>query len=85
MSLAAVIATVIELWLAIGLLFSLAFVTVGVQRVDRGAIGAPWGFRLLLIPGATMLWPLLLARWLRGRGTPEERNAHRAAAQSRAE
>jgi len=67
-------------YLAAGLVFALAFVTAGVQRVDPAAHGAPWGFRLLILPGAAALWPLLLARWVRGAGPPEERNAHRDAA-----
>lgn len=66
--------------LAAGLAFALAFVTVGVQRVDPAARGAPWGFRLLILPGAVALWPLLLVRWLRAGPPPEERNAHRDAA-----
>lgn len=67
-------------YVAAGLVFALAFVTVGVQRVDTAAQGAPWGFRLLILPGAVALWPLLMARWVRGAGPPEERNAHRDAA-----
>jgi hypothetical protein len=67
-------------YLAAGLVFALAFVTTGVQRVDPAARGAPWGFRLLILPGAAALWPLLLARWLRGTPPPEEHNAHRDAA-----
>lgn len=67
-------------YLAAGLVFALAFVTAGVQRVDPAARGGTWGFRLLILPGAAALWPLLLARWLRGAPPPEERNAHRDAA-----
>jgi len=70
------------LYLALGLVFALAFVTAGVQRVDPAARGAPVGFRLLILPGAAALWPLLLTRWVRGGGPPEERNAHRDAARA---
>lgn len=69
-------------WLAAGLVFALAFVTAGVQRVDPAARGAPWGFRLLILPGAAALWPLLLLRWVRGGSPPAERNAHRDAARA---
>ncbi|HEX8914565.1 MAG TPA: hypothetical protein VF796_19605 [Humisphaera sp.] len=52
-----------------GLAFALAFVTVGVGRVDPAARGAPVGFRLAIVPGAAALWPVLLVRWARvGRG-----------------
>jgi hypothetical protein len=64
----------------LGAAFALAFVTVGVGRVDALARGAGVGFRLAILPGVVALWPLLLVRWLRGGGQPEERNAHRAAA-----
>jgi len=49
-----------------GTLFAAAFVTVGIRRVDPVAEHAPVGFRLIVIPGAAALWPLLLARWIRG-------------------
>jgi hypothetical protein len=49
----------------IGLLFGLAFVAFGIQRIDPAARGAGWGFRLLVLPGVVALWPLLAARWLR--------------------
>lgn len=68
-------------YVAIGLLFAIAFVWIGVARVDPGARGAPIGFRLLIFPGTVALWPLLARRWLGGtHEPPEERNAHRTAA-----
>lgn len=68
-------------YLAVGLLFSGPFVAVGVGRVDPHAARATWGFRLLIVPGAVLLWPLLARRWLSGlREPPAERNAHRCVA-----
>jgi len=60
------------IWLAgayavLGVVFAAAFVTLGVQRVDPAAKGAPLGFRLLILPGCAALWPLLLGRWMRSR------------------
>ena len=49
----------------VGLVFAVAFVTMGIQRVDSVAEHAPLGFRLIVVPGAAALWPLLLVRWLR--------------------
>lgn len=49
----------------IGLLFGLAFVTRGIQRIDPAARGTGWGFRLLVLPGVVALWPFMAARWLR--------------------
>lgn len=64
---------------ALGVLFAVAFAGFGVERVDPAAKGAPWTFRLLIVPGATALWPILVWRWWRG-GPAEEHNAHRDAA-----
>lgn len=49
---------------AIGFLFAVAFVSVGVGRVDSLAHGTGIGFRLLILPGCAALWPLLMVRWL---------------------
>jgi len=50
---------------AAGLLFAALFVTIGVNRIDPAARGAGLGFRLLILPGSALFWPLLLRRWLR--------------------
>ena len=49
----------------VGVVFALAFVTRGIERIDPVAKHAPVGFRLIAMPGAAALWPLLLARWIR--------------------
>lgn len=51
------------MYAAIGLAFSLAFVTRGAERIDARARDGGWGFRALLIPGAAALWPYLAKRW----------------------
>ena len=68
----------VYLYTSLGILFAVAFVTIGVQRLDEQAAGSGWGFRLLIFPGTAAFWPLLLYRWISGRKTPpEERNPHR--------
>ena len=80
-SLAHVILLVAGVYLAIGLAFALPFVIRWVGRVDPAARSGTIGFRLLIIPGSALLWPLLAARLIRGTAVPpEERNAHRVAA-----
>ncbi|HEX9800487.1 MAG TPA: hypothetical protein VGC00_10015 [Thermoanaerobaculia bacterium] len=65
---------------AAGLVFALAFVARGVERVDPAARGATLGFRLIVLPGVVALWPLLARRWWRGATAPPvEGNAHRRA------
>jgi hypothetical protein len=49
----------------VGVVFAVAFVTRGASRMDHAAKGAPWAFRLMILPGAAALWPLLLRKWTR--------------------
>ncbi len=49
---------------AIGLVFAIAFVTVGIHRIDPVADGSGVGFRLIIFPGVAAFWPLLLRRWV---------------------
>ncbi len=46
----------------IGLVVALAFLLIGLDRVDAAAHGA-YTFRPLLLPGLVLLWPLVLLRW----------------------
>jgi hypothetical protein len=69
------------LYLSIGAAFAIPFALVGAGRIDPHAESGTIGFRLLILPGAAALWPLLLTRWLRADGGPrEERSPHRLAA-----
>jgi hypothetical protein len=68
----------LEAYAGLGLMFALPFVFIGVQRLDSDARGSGVGFRLLILPGAAALWPMLLYRWARGVGEPPvEKNPHR--------
>jgi type IV secretory pathway TrbL component len=68
----------IGLYGAIGFLFSIAFVVVGVSRIDLQAVGTGIFFRLLILPGCVALWPLLLRRWIAGKSDPPaEKVLHR--------
>ena len=42
---------------------ALAFVTVGVTRVQPASISV--GARILILPGAAALWPYVLLRWMK--------------------
>lgn len=57
-------------YLAAGLPFGVAFVTVGVTRLDPAARGTSAAFRLLILPGSVALWPVLAAKWARHGGEP---------------
>ena len=70
----------LAIYAAIGFVFAIAFAWKGAGKIDPAAVEGTWGFRLLIIPGAAALWPILARRWLRGEGPPEECNPHRALA-----
>ena len=51
-------------YLALGAAFALAFVSIGAARIDEQAGNMPWTARCILLPGAALLWPLMLVKWL---------------------
>jgi hypothetical protein len=59
---AAVIVQGVTIYLAVGVVFGVAFLFVGIGRVDPAARGA-FAFRPLLLPGLTLLWPFVAVRW----------------------
>jgi hypothetical protein len=70
------------IYVLLGLLLALFFVTRGAGRIDPSVQQSTWGFRLMIVPGVVALWPVLLLRLLRGSPPPPtETNAHRKAAQ----
>jgi hypothetical protein len=52
-------------YLAAGILFAIPFAWRWSGRLDPVAAHGTAGFRLLVLPGAVLLWPLLLRRLLR--------------------
>lgn len=67
---------------ALGAAFAVPFLARGIERLDSGAHGSSWGFRLIVFPGVVAFWPLLLRRWIAGAVLPIEVNAHRRTAQA---
>ncbi len=79
--LAELLAGIAGLYFGAGACFALPFVLRGIGRIDPLATGSPWTFRLLIVPGTMVFWPLLLLRWAAGSiAPPVEVNAHRRAA-----
>jgi hypothetical protein len=65
------------LYLLVGLLVAVPFAFVGAKRIDPSAEAGTWGFKMLIIPGTMVFWPLMLRRWLTGQAPPVESSAHR--------
>lgn len=70
MSAAGVIAFA-EGWLAIGALVAIAFVIFGLDKVEANAHGG-YVFRVLILPGLALLWPIVLWRWRIARHSTED-------------
>ena len=60
-------AVLLAAYAAIGALFALAFAWRGAARLDPAARASGVAFRLIILPGAAALWPLLLVKWRRAR------------------
>jgi hypothetical protein len=52
------------LYALVGFIVAVTFVAFGVTRVLPPSTTVTTGARLLLLPGATALWPYVLVRWL---------------------
>jgi hypothetical protein len=48
-----------------GAVTALAFVTFGIARVLPAGMPVTLGARVLLMPGAALLWPYVLLRWVK--------------------
>ena len=65
----------VSAYLLLGLLFAIAFVIKGVTVVDEGAQGCSAGFRIIIIPGAMLLWPVLLKKWIHAKSASHDKTA----------
>lgn len=59
---------VIIVWLAFiyiiaGAVFAVAFLLRGIYVIDETAKGGSIGFKLIILPGVIVLWPVLLRQW----------------------
>jgi hypothetical protein len=53
------------IYLVCGIVFMLPFILKGVDVVDEGAHGSGIGFRIIIIPGTIVFWPVLLKKWIK--------------------
>jgi len=58
----------LALYAVAGAVTAIAFVTFGLARVLPAGTPVTVGARALLIPGAAILWPYVLLRWVKARG-----------------
>jgi len=58
----------VSAYLGVGVVFAVYFSFSAAARIDSAAKGAGAAFRLLIVPGAMLLWPVLLPMSLAGIG-----------------
>ena len=59
-----IIFSIIAVYCLAGLAFAIPFVIRGVNKIDEGARHSTVGFRIIIIPGVIVFWPLLLKKWI---------------------
>ncbi len=62
---AATIVLLAEAYAIAGIAVALGFASFGLGRVMPHAGKITWGARLLMLPGAALLWPYMIRRWAR--------------------
>lgn len=65
MNLIELILLVLGIYLLLGLIFGLFFLVKGIHKIDETASDASLGFKLIILPGITLLWPIMFFKWSR--------------------
>jgi len=51
-------------YLVMGVVFAVFFLSRGIKKVDTAAHGSGPGFRMIIFPGTVALWPVLIKKWM---------------------
>ena len=60
-----IILLIIAIYLSLGLVFVIPFLAKGLTKVDKSAKGGTIGFKIIIIPGVIVFWPVLLRKWMK--------------------
>jgi len=60
-----IVLAIAGIYLVMGVVFAIAFLLKGITIVDEGAKGATIGFRIIILPGVIIFWPLLFKKWIK--------------------
>jgi len=64
-TIASIFLLLLAAYLALGLLFAIPFLWVGIKKVDHSAANPSFALRLILLPGTIAFWPILLTKWIK--------------------
>jgi len=56
---------VLAVYMMAGIVFTILFQIKGLSKIDEGVHGSTIGFRIIIIPGCIVFWPVLLKRWIK--------------------
>jgi hypothetical protein len=62
---------IVAIYLVMGILFVIPFLVKGITKVDEGAHGGSFGFKMIIIPGVIVFWPVLLRKWMHKPPSPK--------------
>lgn len=60
-----ILVDLLALYTVLGAATALAFVTFGIGRVLPAGTPVTLGARVMIVPGAALLWPYVLLRWVK--------------------
>ena len=60
-----VVLIIVLIYLLLGVLFVVPFLLKGLTKVDESAHGGTIGFKIIIIPGVIVFWPVLLTKWIK--------------------
>jgi len=66
---------IMVIYLLLGLVFAIAFVLIGATVIDDTARGSSAGFKIIILPGSILLWPVLLKKWIAKRSVDHDKTA----------
>jgi hypothetical protein len=69
-----IILIIVLIYLLLGLLFVIPFLIKGITKVDEGAHGGSVGFKIIIIPGVIVFWPVLLNKWMKANATEAQKH-----------
>lgn len=64
---------IVLIYLLLGVLFVIPFLIKGLTKVDEGAHGGRIGFKIIIIPGVIVFWPVLLRKWMKASNVKGEK------------
>ena len=60
-----VLLIIVLTYLVLGVLFVIPFLMKGLTKIDEGANDSTIGFKIVIIPGVIVFWPVLLSKWMK--------------------